>query len=242
MTENKSAEAVAQWRYSINYGPEGEANYAMVYDATGELVGNLKTHHAIAVCNAFAALRALPGVVDDAIRLARYQLNRGSEDMGVGESDTLRRMVAALPLSTEARALPGANPTAQEAVAGWKLVPIEPDEVQIEAMRDAFRKTQRGGAGGMTIDAQWRREYAPEIVAYAAMLAAAPPPPEALPASGGVEVALAKIDEARKSMWKSYRHLAARDVALMNDAYDVVASLSLSLSLHLCGSGGEDRS
>lgn len=39
----------AEWRYSINYGPEGEANYAFVYDEGGHLVSNLKIHHAIAV-------------------------------------------------------------------------------------------------------------------------------------------------------------------------------------------------
>lgn len=48
-----SGEAVA-WRYSINYGPDGEEEYANVYDGRGALVGNLRTHHAIAVCNAMA--------------------------------------------------------------------------------------------------------------------------------------------------------------------------------------------
>ena len=37
------------WRYEINYGPEGETNYANVYDGRGEFVGNLKVHHAIAL-------------------------------------------------------------------------------------------------------------------------------------------------------------------------------------------------
>ena len=46
---------MAAWRYSINYGPEGEANYAMVYDDTGMLVGNLRTHHAIAFVSAMNA-------------------------------------------------------------------------------------------------------------------------------------------------------------------------------------------
>lgn len=47
-------EAVAGWRYSINYGPDGEENYANVYAADGQFVGNLRTYHAIAICNAFA--------------------------------------------------------------------------------------------------------------------------------------------------------------------------------------------
>jgi hypothetical protein len=55
--------------------------------------------------------RAEAETLDAAIRLARYQLNRGSEDMGVGESDMLRRMVAALPLSSEAEA--GGEPIAR---------------------------------------------------------------------------------------------------------------------------------
>ncbi|SDG35531.1 hypothetical protein [Pelagibacterium luteolum] len=41
-----------EWRYSINYGPEDEANYANVYDGEGQYVSNLKIHHAIAVVKA----------------------------------------------------------------------------------------------------------------------------------------------------------------------------------------------
>lgn len=47
MTEMKHTPG--EWRYSINYGPEGEANYANVYDGNGALVGNFKLHHAIAI-------------------------------------------------------------------------------------------------------------------------------------------------------------------------------------------------
>jgi len=55
-------EKARAWRYSINYGPEGEANYAMVYDADDVLVSNLKTYHAISVVNAMnAALSATEG-------------------------------------------------------------------------------------------------------------------------------------------------------------------------------------
>lgn len=46
------------WRYSINYGPEGEANYANVYDDQGALVSNLKTQHAVAVVAAMNAALA----------------------------------------------------------------------------------------------------------------------------------------------------------------------------------------
>lgn len=43
------------WTMRINYGPEGEANYANVYSGTGEFVGNLKVHHAGAIVDAFAS-------------------------------------------------------------------------------------------------------------------------------------------------------------------------------------------
>jgi hypothetical protein len=49
------------WRYSINYGPEGEDNYANVYAPDGILVGNLRTHHAAAIVermNSFTSLKA----------------------------------------------------------------------------------------------------------------------------------------------------------------------------------------
>lgn len=60
MTHSEPArEAVAQWRYSINYSPDGEANYANVHAADGQFVGNLRTHHAIAICNAFAVCEKL---------------------------------------------------------------------------------------------------------------------------------------------------------------------------------------
>lgn len=44
----KEAVPVA-WRYDIQYGPDGEANYAWVYDEHNNLVCTAKTHHAIAI-------------------------------------------------------------------------------------------------------------------------------------------------------------------------------------------------
>lgn len=59
-TPSTSAQGTAAgWRYSINYGPDGEENYANVYAADGQIVGNLRTHHAIAICNAFAVCDSL---------------------------------------------------------------------------------------------------------------------------------------------------------------------------------------
>jgi hypothetical protein len=47
---SQQAEAVpVTWRYDIQYGPDGEANYAWVYDEHNNLVCTAKTHHAIAI-------------------------------------------------------------------------------------------------------------------------------------------------------------------------------------------------
>jgi hypothetical protein len=52
-------------------------------------------------------------------------------------------------------------------------IPDEPDEMVIYAMREAWKTTRRGGAGGMTIDNQYRMEFGPELAAYRAMLSIA---------------------------------------------------------------------
>ena len=65
-----------------------------------------------------------------------------------------------------------AAPPAPTVTDDAAIIPNEPTEEIIEAMNEAYRSTRRTGAGGMTIDSQWRREYAPEIAAYRAILAA----------------------------------------------------------------------
>ena len=45
-----------EWRYKIQHGPDGEANYAWVYHGK-ELVATMRTHHAIAVVRALLAER-----------------------------------------------------------------------------------------------------------------------------------------------------------------------------------------
>lgn len=63
---------MAAWRYSINYGPEGEANYANVYDDTGAFIGNLKTNDAVAVVAAMNAPQpAASDVPHDVVRAPR---------------------------------------------------------------------------------------------------------------------------------------------------------------------------
>lgn len=46
-----------EWRYEIQYGPEGEANYAWIYK--GDLfVATMRTHHAVEIVKAISALAA----------------------------------------------------------------------------------------------------------------------------------------------------------------------------------------
>ena len=44
------------WSYTINYGPDGEENYANVYADTGEFVGNLRIHLARKIVGGMNAL------------------------------------------------------------------------------------------------------------------------------------------------------------------------------------------
>jgi len=58
------------WRYEIKSGPEGEANYAWVYDADGNMVCTAKTHHAEAIVARMNTTASLQG--EDAVeRVAR---------------------------------------------------------------------------------------------------------------------------------------------------------------------------
>nr|WP_313709071.1 hypothetical protein [Brucella intermedia] len=49
-----------RWRFEIKYGPEGEANYAWVYDDQNTMIGTMKTHDAayvVEAVNAYAVIR-----------------------------------------------------------------------------------------------------------------------------------------------------------------------------------------
>lgn len=48
-TERPVPSSVAGWRYEINHGPDGETDWANVYDEANNLVGNFRTHHAIKI-------------------------------------------------------------------------------------------------------------------------------------------------------------------------------------------------
>lgn len=48
-----------RWRFEIQYGPDGEANYAWVY-AGNDMVGTMRVHHAARVVeavNAYAVIQ-----------------------------------------------------------------------------------------------------------------------------------------------------------------------------------------
>lgn len=47
------------WSYTINYGPDGEENYANVYADTGEFVGNLRIHLARKIVGGMNALASV---------------------------------------------------------------------------------------------------------------------------------------------------------------------------------------
>ena len=49
----------ARWRFDIQYGPEGEANYAWVYDETNRMICTAKTNDAARIVesvNAYAVI------------------------------------------------------------------------------------------------------------------------------------------------------------------------------------------
>lgn len=52
------------------------------------------------------------------------------------------------------------------------VVPVEADEIVTDAIRRAWREARPPSICGMSIDAQWRAEFAREIAAYTAMLRA----------------------------------------------------------------------
>lgn len=91
----------------------------------------------------------------------------------------------------EARAAARASLSTPEPVSvpeGWKLVPVEITDEQADAIRKAWRDTRVSGVCGMSIEAQWRAEFAREIAMYRAALYAAPLPPVSAAPVSGVEV------------------------------------------------------
>jgi len=56
--------SLKNWSYIINFGPNGEENYANVYDSHGHLVGNLRIHHAVQIVKANTGLGVLDMIAD----------------------------------------------------------------------------------------------------------------------------------------------------------------------------------
>ena len=62
----------ATWRYEIQYGPDGETDYAWVYDLGNNLVCTTKTHHAIAIV---AAMRGHASDQSLSVLIKQYALD-----------------------------------------------------------------------------------------------------------------------------------------------------------------------
>ena len=62
------------WRHEIQHGPEGEANYAWVYDALGEMVCTAKTYHAEAIVARMNTTASLQG--EDAVERVKVLARR----------------------------------------------------------------------------------------------------------------------------------------------------------------------
>lgn len=50
-----------RWRFDIKYGPEGEANYAWVYDEAGRMICTARTHDAARIVEAVNAYAVIAG-------------------------------------------------------------------------------------------------------------------------------------------------------------------------------------
>lgn len=64
MSENKHTPG--EWRYDIQYGPNGEANFAWVYDEAGEMVGTMRTRKAAKIVS---TMNAAPDILAALIQL-----------------------------------------------------------------------------------------------------------------------------------------------------------------------------
>lgn len=79
---------VPEWRYEIQYGPEGEANYAWIYK--GDLfVAAMRTHHAAEIVKAIAALAA----AEERGRIEERESSKDGNRSLPFDRDTLGRFV-----------------------------------------------------------------------------------------------------------------------------------------------------
>lgn len=66
------------WHYSINFGPDGEANFANVYAPNDAFVGNLKTHHAATIVAGMNAAASATRQRDEALAALKASEERGA--------------------------------------------------------------------------------------------------------------------------------------------------------------------
>lgn len=59
-TKISDDDEIPGWVYEIQYGPEGEANYAWVYDEGGRMIATMKTHDAARLAKPRQALKDTP--------------------------------------------------------------------------------------------------------------------------------------------------------------------------------------
>lgn len=121
-----SASPVAQepaWRYEIQHGPDGETDWAWVYDAENNLVCTAKTYHAAAIVRASsppATPAGTPANRGDRVIywLKRYQADEHLDDDACEELDALINV-----LSKGVKVQPSAGVGADEIArvfARWK--------------------------------------------------------------------------------------------------------------------------
>lgn len=65
------ANELKPWKYDIQYGPEGEANYAWVYDDQGVMVATMKTHKAKEIVE---RMNTRPATPVEGLETVRYEI------------------------------------------------------------------------------------------------------------------------------------------------------------------------
>jgi hypothetical protein len=88
------------------------------------------------------------------------------------EAELIERMARAAEPAAHGPAWELAKEAQRRALAAIREALQEPTWEMIDAIRMAWRTTQRPGVSGMTIDAQFAAEHAREYAAYRAMLSA----------------------------------------------------------------------
>lgn len=103
------ASELKPWKYDIQYGPEGEANYAWVYDDQGVMVATMKTHKAKQIVDAMNS-RPTPTPCDELVTvgfrysrfgkipkhhsLGTYPLSDGDRNAGFSQEELVTRQNA----------------------------------------------------------------------------------------------------------------------------------------------------